>query len=44
MNLYGFASFVDYYLVPYEYASIILDVIEASSWLCSYHIGGDFII
>ena len=33
MKLYGFANFVEQYLVPYEYASISLVVIEASMWL-----------
>ena len=30
MKLYGFANFVEQHLVPYEYASINLVVIEAS--------------
>ena len=33
MKLYGFANFVEQHLVPYEYASISLVVIEASMWL-----------
>ena len=33
MKLYGFANFVEQHLVPYEYASISLVVIEASKWL-----------
>ena len=33
MKLYGFANFVEQQLVPYEYASISLVVIEASMWL-----------
>ena len=33
MKLYGFANFVEQRLVPYEYASISLVVIEASIWL-----------
>ena len=33
MKLYGFANFVEQYLVPYEYAGINLVVIKASKWL-----------
>ena len=33
MKLYGFANFVEQHLVPYEYISISLVVIEASMWL-----------
>ena len=33
MKLYGFTNFVEQHLVPYEYASIDLVVIEASKWL-----------
>ena len=33
MKLYGFANFVESHLVPYEYTSISLVVIEASMWL-----------
>ena len=33
MKLYGFANFVEQHLVPYEYASINLVVIEAPKWL-----------
>ena len=33
MKLYGFANFVEQHLVPYEYASISLAVIEAFMWL-----------
>ena len=33
MKLYGFANFVEQHLVPYEYASISLVVIETSMWL-----------
>ena len=29
----AFANFVEQYLVPYEYASISLVVVEASMWL-----------
>ena len=32
-EMYGFANFVEQHLVPYEYASISLVVIEASMWL-----------
>ena len=42
MKLYGFANFVEQHLVPYEYASISLVVIEASMWLL--YIEGDFIV
>ena len=33
MKLYGFANFVEQYLVSYEYASISSVIIEASMWL-----------
>ena len=33
MKLYGFVNFIEQHLVPYEYASISLVVIEASMWL-----------
>ena len=33
MKLYGFANFVEQHLVPYEYTSASLVVIEASMWL-----------
>ena len=33
MKLYGFSNFVEQHLVPYEYASISLVVIEVSMWL-----------
>ena len=33
MKLYGFANFVEQHLVPYEYTSISLAVIEASMWI-----------
>ena len=33
MKLYGFTYFVEQQLVPYEYASTSLVVIEASMWL-----------
>ena len=33
MKLYGFVNFVKQHLVPYEYASIKLVVIEVSMWL-----------
>ena len=33
MKLYGFADFVEQHLVPYEYASFSLVVIEAYMWL-----------
>ena len=33
LKLYGFDNFVEQHLVPCEYASISLDVIEASMWL-----------
>ena len=33
MKLHGFVNFVEQHLVPYEYASINLVVIEASMWL-----------
>ena len=34
MKLYGFANFVEQHLVPYEYTSISLVVIEAAMyWL-----------
>ena len=37
MKMYGFANFVEQHLVPYEYASISLVVIEAS---CGYYSRG----
>ena len=33
MKLYGFVNFIEQHLVPYEYASISLVIIEASMWL-----------
>ena len=33
MKLYDFANFVEQHLVPYEYTSISLVVIEASSYV-----------
>ena len=33
MKLYDFANFVEQHLVPYEYTSMGLVVIEASMWL-----------
>ena len=33
MSLYGFVNFVEQHLVPYEYTSISLVVIEVSMWL-----------
>ena len=33
MKLYGFVNFTEQHLVPYEYASISLVIIEASMWL-----------
>ena len=33
MKLYGFANFLEQHLVPHEYASISLVVIEAAMWL-----------
>ena len=39
MKLYGFVNFVEQHLVPYEYASV---VIEASMWLLA--IEGDITV
>ena len=33
MKFYGIVNFIEQHLVPYEYASISLVVIEASIWL-----------
>ena len=33
MKLYGFANIVEQHLVPYEYASVSLVVIEAFMWV-----------
>ena len=33
MKLYGFVNFIEQHLVPYEYTSISLVIIEASMWL-----------
>ena len=40
MKLYGFANFVEQHLVPYEYGSISLVVIEASIWRAFYCMKG----
>ena len=42
MKLYGFANFVEQHLVPYEYTSINLVVIEASTYVVT--IEGDLIV
>ena len=42
MKLYGFTNFVEQHLVPYEYTSVSLVVIEASSYVVITE--GDFIV
>ena len=42
MKLYGFGNFVEQHLVPYEYASISLVVIDRSLYVVI--IEGDFIV